>query len=71
MLQPGGVLQFWTDVEDYYRDALEVIRDATRLEGPFPVAERPAETDLDFHTHFERRMRLHGVGVWRARFRRP
>ena len=31
-----------------------------------PVAERPAEHDLDYRTHFERRMRQHGEAVYRV-----
>ena len=39
-----------------------------RLVGPLSVAERPAEHDLDFRTHFERRMRLLDEPVYRAEF---
>ena len=69
-LQPGGVLHFWTDVEEYFVTTLDLIRATTRLAGPFEVAERPPEHDLDYRTHFERRMRLHGEPVYRAEFRR-
>ena len=42
-------------------------RRATPLAGPLEVPERPAEHDLDFRTHFERRTRLHGeAGVSRG-----
>jgi tRNA (guanine-N7-)-methyltransferase len=71
VLEPEGRLHFWTDVEDYYRSAREVIASSTCLEGDFPVTEHPAESDPEFRTHFERRMRLHGVDVWRLEFRRP
>lgn len=70
-LLPGGVLHFWTDVEEYYLSTLELIAAVTRLEGPLPVDERPAAHDLDYRTHFERRMRLHGEAVWRAEYRKP
>jgi hypothetical protein len=30
----------------------------------------PAEHDVAYRTHFERRMRLHGEAVFRAEFRR-
>jgi tRNA (guanine-N7-)-methyltransferase len=69
-LKPGGSLHFWTDVESYFHAALETIHRATHLEGPLPVAERQAEHDMDYHTHFERRMRLAGKPVYRASFRR-
>jgi tRNA (guanine-N7-)-methyltransferase len=67
-LVPGGRLHFWTDVEDYYHTALEVIAAHTQLAGPQPVVEKPADHDLDYRTHFERRMRLHALPVYRAEF---
>jgi len=69
-LKPSGSLHFWSDVEEYFRTTLELLKTTTRLEGPFDVPERPAEHDLDYRTHFERRMRLHGQPVYRAEFRR-
>jgi len=70
-LEAGGRLHFWTDVEEYYLTSLEVIRASTRLEGPFAVGEKPADHDLDYRTHFERRMRLGGLPVYRAEFCKP
>jgi tRNA (guanine-N7-)-methyltransferase len=70
VLQPQGTLHFWTDVEEYYRATLEMIASSSSLEGPFPVVEQPAEHDLDYRTHFERRMRMHDHDVWRCEFRR-
>ncbi len=69
-LVSGGTLHFWTDVEEYYQTSLEVIAAETKLSGPFPVAEKPADHDLDYRTHFERRMRLHNEPVYRAEFRK-
>lgn len=69
VLQPGGVLHFWTDVEEYFQTTLELIRSTVKLAGPFEVPERPPEHDLDYRTHFERRMRLNGEPVYRAEFR--
>ena len=40
-----------------FTSTLELIAATTKLAGPLPVAERPAEHDLDYRTHFERRMR--------------
>lgn len=71
VLVPGGTLHFWTDVEEYFQTTLELIRHGSTLEGPFAVAERPAEHALDFRTHFERRMRLHSLPVYRSEFRKP
>jgi tRNA (guanine-N7-)-methyltransferase len=67
-LEAEGRLHFWTDVEDYFRATLELIAQCRSLAGPLAVPERPAEHDLDFRTHFERRMRLHGEAVYRSEF---
>lgn len=69
-LQLGGLLHFWTDVEEYFQTTLETIAEATRLTGPLPVAESPATHDLDYRTHFERRMRLHQLPVYRSQFQK-
>lgn len=71
VLRPGGRLHFWTDVEEYYLTTLELMREKIPLAGPFPVSERPAEHDLDYRTHFERRMRMHGESVYRSEFEKP
>jgi len=65
-LVPGGRLHVWTDVEEYFRESLDLAA-ATRLFGP-PAEEPalPAAHDLDYRTHFERRTRLAGAPVWRA-----
>lgn len=70
-LVPGGTLHFWTDVEEYFQTTLELIPTATKLIGPHPVVEKPADHDLDYRTHFERRMRLHNAPVYRAQFDKP
>ena len=68
VLRAGGVLHFWTDVEEYFELSLELIARCTSLAGPIDIAERAAEHDLDYRTHFERRMRLEGKPVYRAKF---
>jgi tRNA (guanine-N7-)-methyltransferase len=70
-LQPGGRLHFWTDVKEYFDATLALIAQMTPLAGPIEVPEKAAEHDLDFRTHFERRMRLHGEAVYRSEFVRP
>lgn len=70
-LRPGGQLHFWTDVEEYFQQSLEVLSETTTLIGPEPVAEEPAVDDMDYRTHFERRMRLHDEPVYRSEFRKP
>ena len=67
----GGVLHFWTDVEEYFHHSLELLAGHTNLEGPLDVPETPAEHDMAYRTHFERRMRLHNEPVYRAEFRKP
>lgn len=70
-LEPGGSLHFWTDVREYFDTSLELIQAATRLEGPIAVDETPALHDLDYRTHFERRMRMLRKAVCRSEFRKP
>lgn len=67
-LIPGGKLHFWTDVEEYFYSTLELISACTDLEGPLEVSEKPAEHEMDYRTHFERRMRLHNESVYRSEF---
>jgi tRNA (guanine-N7-)-methyltransferase len=68
VLEPGGRLHFWTDVQEYFQTSLELIAAHAALVGPLPVTERPAEHTLDYRTHFERRTRLAGEKVYRAEF---
>lgn len=67
-LLTGGVLHFWTDVQDYFDESLALISKTTQFSGPSWPAELPATHDLDYHTHFERRMRLNEQTVYRANF---
>lgn len=67
-LAPDGRFHFWTDVREYFEASLALVASHTRLAGPVPVDERPATHDLDFRTHFERRMRLVGEPIYRAEF---
>jgi len=71
VLAPGGLFHLWTDVEEYYTSSVELIDQVTQLIGPQAVTERPAEHDLDYHTHFERRTRLHGEAVYRTQYEKP
>lgn len=69
-LVPGGTLHFWTDVGEYFTTTLELIASESKLLGPFEVPEASPQHDLDYRTHFERRMRLHGEPIYRAEFRK-
>lgn len=70
-LLPGGSLHFWTDVEEYFQQTLALLAEKSHLQGPLEVPQRAAEHDLDYRTHFERRMRLHHLAVYRAQFVKP
>jgi tRNA (guanine-N7-)-methyltransferase len=69
-LLPGGSLHFWTDVEEYFQTSLELLAACTTLLGPLPVAETPAEHDMAYRTHFERRVRLASEPVYRSEFKK-
>ena len=71
ILVPGGTLHFWTDVEAYFNMALKLLKEQTTLEGPIDVAVKEATHDLDYRTHFERRMRKNEMDVFRSQFRNP
>jgi tRNA (guanine-N7-)-methyltransferase len=71
VLQPGGLLHFWTDVAEYYETTLQLIakiRPASGLTlvGPTAVAEPVAAHDFDYRTHFERRCRQNSEPVYRC-----
>ena len=70
-LYSSGSLHFWTDVEEYYQSTLALIAAVTQLAGPMPVEETPANHDLDYRTHFERRTRLNALPVYRSQFVKP
>jgi tRNA (guanine-N7-)-methyltransferase len=69
-LVADGSLHYWTDVRERFDETLDLIAAQTTLTGPLDVAERPAEHELDYRTHFERRMRLADLPVYRAEFRK-
>ena len=69
-LAPNGALHFWTDVQERFQEILALIAEQTQLAGPLEVAERPAEHNLDYRTHFERRMRIQEQPIYRAEFRK-
>jgi tRNA (guanine-N7-)-methyltransferase len=70
VLRRGGRLHFWSDVREYFDRTLAMVGENPTFEGPFEVAVRPAEHDLDYRTHFERRMRQNGEPVYRSEFER-
>ena len=63
VLAPGGLLHVWTDVEEYFREAMAAAAETGVFHPPEEVGERDASHDLDYRTHFERRTRLAGDPV--------
>lgn len=70
VLKPNGIFHFWTDVEEYFEEAILTIKAESDLSGPIEVLERPAEHDMDYRTHFERRMRKNDHPVFRSQFKK-
>lgn len=70
ILVPAGTLHFWTDVQEYFDETIELIERCSQLRGPYAVDQQSPEHDLDYRTHFERRMRQHGKPVYRSQFTR-
>lgn len=68
ILKPGGVFHFWTDVEQYFEEACETVAAESGLTGPHEVEVLIPQHDMDYRTHFERRMRKNGHDVFRAEF---
>lgn len=66
VLLTGGLLHIWTDVEEYFLESLAAVHATGLFSSAREVEARPAEHDLDYRTHFERRTRLAGEPVWRA-----
>ena len=70
ILVPGGRLHFWTDVKEYFDATLELMTDASKLNGPFGVAEEISLHEMDYRTHFERRVRMNNLPVYRAEYQK-
>jgi len=70
VLQPGGKLHFWTDVKEYFDVSLQLLDHATSLDGPQEVPPGGAAEDSPWRTHFDRRMKLSDLPVYRAEYRR-
>ena len=68
ILVPDGRLHFWTDVKEYFESTLELMQSASKLIGPIEVTAEPALHDMDYRTHFERRVRVNNLPVYRAEF---
>ena len=65
-LAPEALLHIWTDVEEYFLEAMAAARGTVLFSEPREEQAPEAAHDLDYRTHFERRTRLAGMPVWRA-----
>ena len=63
-LLPGGKLHFWTDVQEYFETALEMMAAESTLKGPFTPDVDPSQ----WRTHFEKRTVIEGRPVFRSWF---
>lgn len=70
VLVPGGIFHFWTDVEEYFDQAVQLMKEHSDLSGPHIVQETVATHDMDYRTHFERRMRKYDHDVFRSQFKK-
>ena len=66
VLTPDGIVHVWTDVEEYFHESMAAAAATGLFLPPRDVAERAAENEFDYRTHFERRTRLADKPVWRA-----
>jgi tRNA (guanine-N7-)-methyltransferase len=69
LVPAGGLLSVATDVEEYFGVMQKVLGSASILRRLEDIDPR---TDLrsDYLTHFERKYRIEGRSIWRARFER-
>jgi tRNA (guanine-N7-)-methyltransferase len=69
-LESGGELHLATDVEEYFGVIRDLVAGEPRLvELPAPSVKEP-EHDLDYLTNFERKFRIEGRPIYRARYRK-
>ena len=75
VLRGRGRLEIATDVESYYLEIMCLLRGDRRFEERSVDDPARPEHDLDYLTHFERKYRIEGRPIFRARFvrseRRP
>jgi tRNA (guanine-N7-)-methyltransferase len=69
VLAPDGMLQSWTDVEEYFGVISALMDHDSRFERLPTPEEKPAEHDLDYRTSFERKKRQAGETIHRGRWR--
>jgi len=70
VLQPGGLLHSWSDVEDYFRIIAALFDHHPRFEKLPPPDQTEPIHDMDYRTSFERRKRQDGCTIWRGLWKR-
>jgi len=69
-LRPGGCLNSWTDVEEYF-EVIRALMDHHPAFEVLPAApEKDPEHDLDYQTSFERKKRKLGSTIYRGLWRK-
>lgn len=68
VLKADGQLHFWTDVKEYFDVTLDLLDSYFDFKGPIEVCESQPAHDMDYRTHFERRMRMHNEPIYRSQF---
>lgn len=71
VLRAGGELHVWTDVPEYFRAITSSVEKWTALRALAPPEEREPSHEMDYRTHFERKMRQAGMEIFRGRYARP
>src|SRR5690606_25385325 len=69
VLQPGGLVHSWTDVEEYFEIISALMDNHPDFQTLPPPPEREPEHDLDYLTSFERKKRKEGWTIYRGRWR--
>lgn len=70
ILQPGGLLHAWTDVEEYFGVMLKTVAGNTAFAPLPPPESNEPQHDMDYHTSFERKKRKLGLPIFRASWSR-
>ncbi len=70
ILQPGGLVHAWTDVEDYFAVIRALLDHDPRFESLPPPPENTPAHDFDFRTGYERKGRMAGSVIQRGLWRR-
>jgi tRNA (guanine-N7-)-methyltransferase len=70
VVRPGGEVQSWTDVEDYFQVISGLMNHHAAFEPLEPAAWHDPAHDLDYLTSFHRRRTQSGAPTYRGRWRR-